>query len=162
MAELDNYKVRYIVEHRAIPEIFYREKAGLLNAILDKQGQFFSQLFDLVSQTAEDEEAMSYSEEDFNIEPRGFRCEDMNVYVIIVDMPKPQCSPLCRTLYFCYEETTETVKYYTSEKSIETPYMLCGWNDDQTHVNYGRAELDREKEFMQTARLFIDLISKAN
>lgn len=155
MPNLMKYKHRYIFEHRVLPQYVYSGRAGVLNAIIEKGGDFFIDLYTLIPY----EGKLRYRATDFSVEPRGFMHEDKKVYVAIINMPKPEISPLCRRAYVFFEEKTDTIRYYTSELSVETPFMLCGWDENQAHINLGKSELDLEKEFLMAARHFIGIIS---
>lgn len=153
----ESEKFRYTLEHKLLPNMFYEQKVRMLNAILDKGGKFFSDIY-LVYSPVDAEKA--YSENDFGIEVK--RCQyDENrrtLDFLIVTMPKPTSSTLCRRVYFCFEEKTGAVKYYTSERCADSSYAMCSWTEQSEHENYGTAPKTAEKEFQKIGNMFLKYI----
>jgi hypothetical protein len=55
---------------------------------------------------------------------------------VIVEMPPPREPTEC---YFVaiFRETDDSIGYYTLERSVFTPTVLCGWDKEGRHCNYG-------------------------
>ena len=65
--------------------------------------------------------------------------------MVRVTMPKPEESPLCTRLYFCYNPLFGKIRYFTIEKGMVCD-MLCEWSDDGAHMNYGPISGTEEDE----------------
>lgn len=156
MTEFEQF--RYTLEHESIPKWFYSSPVAFINAVTDKGGKFFSDLYVLFAPVTDG----SYSEKNFGIIPKKVKSDDLNMYIIIAEMPEPTAMTLCRRVYFCYEEKTKCVKYYTSEFTADGDYMICSWTDDRVHENYGKAPLSDPKEFRYAAEMFLKYVEKNN
>ena len=149
----DKEKFRYQLEHRMLPDMLYTQKINMLNAIIDKGGKFFSDIYLIYSPFAE----ILFTEDDFKIDAKCCQYDENRhtLYFLVVTMPKPTVTPLCERVYFCYEEKTDTVKYYTSEKSPFKENAICSWNEKGQHENFGPAPQNAEKEFQIVGNLFL-------
>ena len=152
MTELE--KFRYDFEQRLLPQLLYNEKAKLLNAILDKEGKFFSDLFIVFGPVTD----TIYNEKEFVIGAKRIQSDDKMLDYLIVNMPKPTMMPLCRRIYLCFEEKSGIVRYYTSEKSIDNKYAMCCVTKQGTRLNYGSAPDDGELEFRKIGNIFLKYI----
>ncbi|MCD7815926.1 MAG: hypothetical protein LUH12_04285 [Bacteroides sp.] len=149
------HNLRITVEQQLIPNLFYMNGASMLDSILERQGEFFTN----VCFMADSENLLAYNERDFKIEPRGFRSGDYNIYVIIADMPR-SCEPdECRRIYFFYEESTGLLRYCTSEMVSDGTYALYKLLPNGSHKRidgaFGDSADDKEKEFIAAAREFL-------
>lgn len=152
MTELEQF--RYGFEQKLLPQMFYNEKVKLLNAILDKEGKFFSDIY-IVFGPATD---AIYNENDFTITAKKIQSDDKMLYYLIVDMPKPSMMFLSRRVYLCYEEKSGIVKYYTSEKSMDGNYAMCSIAKSGVRSNYGMAPEDEELEFRKIGNIFLKYV----
>lgn len=152
MTEFEQF--RYMLEHRMFPDMLYTRKVDLLNAILDKGGKFFSDLYLIYAPTND----IVYKEEDFKISAKRCQSDDKMLYYLVVTMPEPTMPLLCKRVYFCYEEKTGIVKYYTSELAEDGTLMMCSWNKHQEHSNYGSSPMDEELEFRRIGNIFLKYI----
>lgn len=150
MTELESF--RYELEYKIIPKWYYKDPIAFINMLTDKGGKFFSDVYLLFAPPSNSD---AYTENDFEIIPKKVVSDDLNMYIIIAEMPAPTAMTLCRRMYFCYEEKTKAAKYYTSEFTLDGGFMVCSWNGEAEHENYGRAPTDDPKEFRMTAELFL-------
>ena len=66
--------------------------------------------------------------------------------LVEIRMPKPEGMPLCSRVYICHDNKFENIRYYTLEISFDTSYVLCGWEEDGAHINYGNVpDADSER-----------------
>ncbi len=151
----EKHDARLVAERQIIPNFFYMNGAGMLNSILDRQGELFTSLYSM----ADSANTLDFSAEDFKIEPRGFRSGDYSIYLIIADTPKPLEPDECRRIYFFYEETTGLLRCYASCEAADGKYCLCSCPPNGAHKKldgtFGKTEQDKEKEFIAAAREFL-------
>ncbi len=152
MTEFEQF--RYNLEHDMIPNSYYNAKSDFLNALLDKEGKFFSDIYLVYSPTTE----IIYKEDDFKISQKRVMHDNKMLYFVIVTMPEPKYPTHCRRVYFCYEVESGIVRYYTSELSFDGSYMMCSWNKHHQHTNYGVAPKGDEEEFRKIGNLFLKYI----
>lgn len=143
-------KKRYQLEQEILPKMLEQYNMGLMNAILDKEGKFFTDLLG-VAFGARDE---SYKADSFEVYLQRARSDDKFFNFLVVRQPKPTALLLSDTLYLCYEETTDQTAYFTVEQSIGTARVICGVEGGM-HMNYGAAPDDPDKEFQKAANIFI-------
>lgn len=156
---LEKNEFRYRLEQRILPNTFYKDKDKFLDSVLDKGGKFFSDLFVLFAPP----ESAVYSEKDFGVAAKKieYRNEDdkkTELYIVIADMPKPDEMQLCRRIYFCYEEESDTARYFTSELSFTGDYFICSVINGEGKGDYGIAPEDTELEFRKVGNTFLKQI----
>ena len=125
------HDVRYYFEHRLLPSMYYDDPEKLLDTLRDP-GAFDIWLW-LTEQVGMD---VTYQEENFRF--RELNRED-GIYMLIQELPKPEDTPLCSRLYFCYQAETKTAWYYTIEYDnfFGESYFLCAWTQDGNHLDFG-------------------------
>ncbi len=155
MTELE--KARKTLEQTLLPKMFAQEKANMLNSILDKEGKFFVDamavyfgLFDA-----------AYKTEHFKVYLQRAKSGEMFFDFVMVKQPEPQSLGLADTLYFCLEETTGAVKYFTAEKSVGGARKLSS-TDGESYEDHGVLPDDPDKEFQKTANIFIRSVTDDN
>ena len=147
-------QLRYMIEHRILPKLYYDNKSDMLNAILDKQGKFFSDVYTVYSPST----GIVCNEEDFKITQKRVMNDNRMLYFVIVTMPEPSIPLLCKRVYFCSEVESGIVKYYTSELDANGKLMMCSWNKHNAHTNYGESPMDEELEFRKIGNIFLKYI----
>lgn len=67
---------------------------------------------------------------------------------VIVAMPPPREPTEC---YFVaiFRDTDGSIAYYTLERSVLVPTVLCGWTSDGAHSNYGASPEPTVEAFVQ-------------
>ncbi len=146
----------YEFEQHLLPSLFKSTKVNLLNAILDKEGEFFVQTVKL----AYGEKNENFVAEKFKVSlDRARSGEDYIFDFVTVQMPAPKTPLLAEILYFCLEEKTNSVKYYLCEKSYNNKSMICSTTGD-VRENYGEAPKSYEAKFRKVANLFIKEVRK--
>lgn len=146
----DFEKARYRLEQELLPNVLTEHKMGLLNAILDKEGKFFTDFLSIALGMRDD----GYKSDDFEVYLQRAKSDDRFFNFLVVRLPKPTALQLADTLYLCCEETTEQTAYFTVERSMGNVRVICGVSGD-IHENYGAAPDDPDKEFQKAANIFI-------
>ena len=152
----------YFLEHQFLPSIIYPGPEGpaispflLGNAF----GSFcISVLNDL--KDAGEGEVPDYTEQDFTAEGLEIRNEHTGVpqcYVLRMHFPFHEgwdTNTLCPRAYLVHGLQGEDPKYYTVEyDAAAMGYMLCSWNAEGMHVNYGDVEAEENAELSKILKL---------
>ena len=152
----------YFLEHQFLPSIIYPGPEGpaispflLGNAF----GSFcISVLNDL--KDAGEGEVPDYTEQDFTAEGLEIRNEHTGVpqcYVLRMHFPFHEgwdTNTLCPRAYLVHGLQGEDPKYYTVEyDAAAMGYMLCSWDGEGTHENYGEVDGDENAELAKVLKL---------
>lgn len=126
----------YYIEHKWLPWIFYGAGKGFMKDTLNEGGQLFIDLLTAMN-TDEDAEEESeyicpYSTDEFQV--RYFLYPDVHTTLVQLQMPKPQDTLFCRHIYLAMNTETKDRFLYTVELSQSGGYLLCGWEDDGSHM----------------------------
>lgn len=157
MLSREAYNIRKKVEQEILPNFLYSQKSALFASILDKQGKFFSDIYNCMffDPTGESE----YKEDDFSVEIKSFAHQDTCFYVLIIGMPEAANVSICRRVYLCYDRESETVMYFTSELT-DSGFKLCGVNEDGEHLSYGRGSDEVMRELADVVRAVLAVLDK--
>lgn len=151
MTELE--KGRRTLEQKLLPKMFYEEKANMLNSILDKEGKFFVDAMVVYLGVFD----KAYSADRFKVYLQRAKSGDKFFDFVVVKLPEPEVLGLADALYFCMEETTGQVKYFSAEKSLGGARLLCS-TDGEEREEHGELPDDADKEFQKAANIFIRLV----
>ena len=135
---------RYFFEQRTIPTRLFSGDGKVFIATLPKLGgkYLYSLLVIKENLRVGGGYKCPYGPEDFGIKTRKMRTTDNKQLfgILIIDMPNPKSVPLCSKLIICHDQNYEQICYYTIEKALGSDhFMLCGVDEDLTHLNYGDA-----------------------
>lgn len=150
----ENESFRYNLEQKMLPRMLYEKKVDVLNAILDKNTKFFSDIYLVYSPSAE----IVYREDDFKLAAKRCKSDKKMLYYIVVTMPEPTVPTLCKRVYFCYEEKTEIVRYYTSELTEDGLLNMCSVNKYGDHKVCDVSPMDEELEFRRIGNMFLKYV----
>ena len=150
----ENESFRYSLEQKMLPHMLYEQKVDVLNAILDKNTKFFSDIYLVYSPSAE----ILYREEDFKLAAKRCKSDQKMLYYIVVTMPEPTIPTLCKRIYFCYEEKTDIVRYYTSELAEDGTLNMCSINKHGDRKVYDVSPMDEELEFRRIGNMFLKYV----
>lgn len=145
----------YYLEHRFIPESLYSENGErLISSLLKGRGAFLIDVLNFLGR--ESDYQCPYKENDFQIKPILIGKDgDPNQFAIIeIDMPEPDVSPLCYRVYICHDYNFSNLLYLTYEKGLNGDDMLCGWDSDGSHINYGPVGDDEEELFYRIVNIY--------
>lgn len=151
------YEIRKKVEQEILPDFLHSQKSALFASILDKQGKFFSDIYNCMffDPTGQSE----YKSNEFTVEIKSFAHQDTCFYILIVGMPKAEEVSLCRRVYFCYDRESEITMYFTSEKA-ESGFKLCGINCDGERLSYGNGSDEVMRELADVVRAVLTVLDK--
>ncbi|MBR5095001.1 MAG: hypothetical protein IK095_07905 [Oscillospiraceae bacterium] len=151
----------YAVEHQFLPQALFDEDADkMIVSILRGKGGFFPFLLELMGR--EQGYVCPYAPEEFKVEPQIFRSEPGGPGVAMVEItfPEPVSPPLCRRAFICHDEDMGQVRYFTVEKSLFGPDMLCSWDAERTHHNYGSAPETEREQIARVLELYLDELDR--
>ncbi len=146
------YEVRYFMEHKALPQALYTNRASLLLNLL--RGDKVMSDFYAKAESANPDYNCSYDASQFSVSHREYINEDNAVFIVRIGMPEPESSPLCRAVYICFSGDNYKDMYFTSELAPDGQFFLCGWSANDVHLNFGSTS---EDEFARVAELFWEM-----
>lgn len=145
------YRLRYLFEHRLLPGWIYGSTGDFLGKLL-QDGDYLYKRFDLLCRQYKVENP--YSAGQFIVENS---VEDEEITVLKMTFPVPEKMPLCYRVYLFSDRTLENVSYYCIEKTGiegENDAVLCEWNRDGAHINYGKLNVEKEEDFDRCFSLY--------
>ena len=145
------HQARYMLEHRLIPEMLYKEGIGFMGAITD-EGNILNKI--LIEYLERDGIDNPYGEQAIEVKP--FSIKDILIAKIL--FPEPEEEPLCYESYAFYDTSRDKAAYYCLEKgsSIDDKPFLCGWSSRGIHINYDNCSFDRGELMANMLRLFLE------
>lgn len=150
---MDNHGVRYVFEHRLLPQWFYKDKQEFIAALLHDKSILYRIIDDIFTK---EDMLNPYQPEQFDIEA-GRIAEDLIMVKII--FPTPEDEPLCYCSYMLFDKDFKKAIYYCIERgqddSLEYPFV-CSWSEDMTHSNYGQCSMEDLGDFKRCLHLFLD------
>lgn len=155
MAEkMERHGVRYVFEHRLLPNWFYEDKDKLVGAILHDK----SILFRIISDVFKEENVENpYKEEDFDAHP--FKVTE-EVRGLCVEMPEPEEEPLCYRVYMIFNTDFDKLWFFTIEKGNEAgenyPFV-CAWDAEGSHLNLGHCSFDKNNALIRCLDIFMEI-----
>ncbi len=144
-------KFRQKLEQELLPDMFYQSKTDMLNAMLDKEGKFFSDLYLIYAPVSD----IVYKEEDFKITPKRVMSDNKMMYFVVAEMPDPTTEGHCKKIYFCYDTESEKARYYTTEYSKSGIYQVCSLNKNMKRTVHDIAPQNEEQELQKIGNLFL-------
>lgn len=155
MTELE--KGRRTLEQKLLPKMFYEERANMLNAMLDKEGKFFTDVMAVYLGIFDEE----YKANDIKVYLQRAKSEDKFFDFVMVKQPEFGCAGIADTLYFCLEETTGEVCFFAAEKGLGADRNLIE-TDGNDRTDHGKLPEDADIEFQKAANIFIRRVHGAN
>ena len=158
-------QIRYETEHRMLPYFFYSENAAsFLDNLLAYRGEYLAWLVERNLSGREGYEPY-FTEEEIDVAVQECAVSegaDVAFTVVRVKMPEPAGCPECGYVFLCYDPGFGNRMYFTLEQSIMTPWMLCGWDAENNHLNYGAAD-DEPGSLMNTVvGLYVNAMMSAD
>ena len=152
------YQVRYSLEHRLLPQLYFDRPQDLEFLLLG--GQFTedgeNRLYTLINKLFEEVgEDNPYLPRQFKAE--GFRFND-ELCAIKVTYPTPEFEPLCYNAYLFFKENFKDLAFFCLEKGGkgEDPY-LCAWFADGERRNFGQVKFNEERILAQCYHVYQEL-----
>lgn len=134
--ELIDDTARYALEHLRLPElIFDKNGANILKTILIEKGEFFIFLYNTMHKE-ESDYVCRYSTDDFKVQPIRLVEQNNEKLVVRIQMPKPERTTLCNSIYVVIDENFNGQRYITTELSHGGGLVICEWKYLR-HCTYG-------------------------
>lgn len=150
--------VRYLVEHVALRNALFSAGPRLILELMGVPGPAMVSLYNTLGKN-EPEYECPYAEDSFTEVHAVFDKDNDSVLVIRIGMPAPEEALNCRAVYLCYGRLGGSNFYATSELTSDNTFFLCGWGEDNVHINFGDAPTDLKTEMEQVAELFWEINS---
>ncbi len=149
---MDRHTIRYMFEHRLLPEWFFEDKEQIVLPLLKDKGI----LFEVIDEIFRKEKVENpYSPEQFEVEPSKLTEE---VFVVKIIYPEPEEEPLCYRSYLFFDLAFEKTAFFCIEKggslSDALPFV-CAWTKDGAHKNYGNCTFDEHESFLKCASIYM-------
>ena len=157
-------KVRYGLDFDFIPELLFEDPAEFINAMELGKEDFLCHIFN--------EYHKGVNEKFFKENPVVFKPEDFKLtkymlakskFMYYVELPKAEGLMVWAEAYgivFDLKIAVESeIKFFTVEKTLNGPYMLCGVAPDKTHLNYGQV-LESAKNIDDNADRMLKIMFK--
>lgn len=150
------YSLRYGVEHLLLPKLMYGAANPFLCDLIERGGDPIVELYAEAAATAN--APCPYEATDFTIAPKLYGIDDDVIMVLRIGMPEPEESPDCKSIFMCHSQKTGQMLYFTCERSVKLPYMLCAWTEDKLHLNF--YDVEDTDNFEVVAAIYNSLILK--
>ena len=148
-------KLRYQFEHVMLPTWFYLDKDKFTQALIDKTAIIDEIFF-----------RMCNNENIFDIWIKGYKSiytQDGDLNAIIVTCPNCISTPQCNKIFMLWNN--EKRFYFALEfddimgklTGVEPYFILCGWDENKKHCNFGEFNEDNEKLIERIKELFKDV-----
>ena len=145
---MKNHEIRYIFEHRLLPNWYFQDKDGFIFAMLDKEDNLFNIAKSIYNQ---EKFPMPYNQNQYNV--KAYKVIE-DIHMVILTMPTPEEIPECYKMYLIFDDKFQRMNYFTVEKSLDNKTFLCGWDKNGNHHNYGELNTTDEDElFMCVVKL---------
>ena len=149
---MDRHDIRYMLEHRLLPQWFFEDKDKFVSLLLKNKGI----LFDVIDEIFQKETVDNpYSADQFGVEAAKLADE---VFMIKIIFPEPEEEPLCYSSYLFFNLTFDKFAYFCIEKgnSAGDDYpFVCSWTKNGTHCNHGNCTFEEDNDFWRCADIYM-------
>lgn len=151
MEKTATYKVLYSLEHRLLPQWFYKDQRAFVDAIVSDPTMIYRIVSDLLKQENEEN---PYTEDAFS--SMRYKLTD-DVLALKVSFPKPEMEPLCYCAYLIFDKSCNKLMYFTIEKTSEPDVdaVVCSWNKDSQHMNFGSCSFEEYGDLRKCADIYL-------
>ncbi|MDO4532982.1 MAG: hypothetical protein Q4C36_04595, partial [Coriobacteriia bacterium] len=118
-------RLRYQVEHVFFRDFFFKNGAGLIDALLEPHGMGNVYCTALKEMRAHPK----YYDDEFGLE--SIKTDEGN-YMVSCRLPKPEHIGLCYRMHFIFNADFSHLAYYTIERAAEGA-ELCMWDSEGKH-----------------------------
>lgn len=144
--------IRYMHEHRLLPNYFFTRKKQFIDVIIKNNNAIFNIIDKLFT---EKNIKNIYKKEDYKVEIG--KVTDL-VTLIKISFPTPEVEPLCYCSYIFYDNNYEKIGYFTIEKGDKAsnylPYV-ASWNSEGKHENYGNCSFDKNEDLLKCVDIYM-------
>ncbi len=143
--KMNLHQIRYLIEHRLLPNFFYTEKEAFIGMLLnDKES-----LYKMADSVFRQEKVKNpYSSEQFVVESGKI---DEETFMVKLTYPEPEEEPLCYCSYLFFDSSFQYPFFFTLEKGYNQPsdqVMVCAWTPN-SHLNYGQCSRKDNAAFLR-------------
>ena len=150
---MDRHGIRYMYEHRLLPNWFFEDKEQFVGMILQDKAV----LYRIIEKIFDKENLPNpYKEDEFDIDVTKI-VDDVLMLKII--FPEPEEEPLCYCAYMFFDSQFEKTSYFCIEKGNEAGNMcpfVCSWTTDSCHHNYGGCTFENYGDFLRCAEIHME------
>ena len=146
-------KIRYHFEHKLLPSLYFQEDNKIILALIQDDGHLLYDIQARVFQTCESE--MPYHASQYHCHPYSI---DEHLKMLALTMPEPETTTLCASIFLVFDDAVTKKCYFTVERSIKGVNLLCGWDEEQRHVNYGECPDDVLQLVEKLSRIWIETL----
>lgn len=147
---MNRHDVRYVFEHRVLPQGFFEEKSRFVGFILSDKHILFRIIDDFFQKEKIDN---PYEDDNFKIVASRIT-EDVTMLNFI--FPEPEEEPLCYSSYLFFDKEFEKLSYFCIEKgnpeSVNYPFV-CSWTSDGSHLNHGNCTFEEHNDLLRCVEL---------
>lgn len=151
-------KYLYTLEHRALPAVLFAQTQDTIGTILQSQGACFTAWMQSIQADMGEENPVPYQETEFTIQPFAVSSKqggEPDIGIIQVNLPQAEGCTLCPRIYICHDTELLRPKYYTIENDATGFHVMCGWDKDNNHFNYGPAGDSEKDEFYKILGMYM-------
>ena len=149
---MDRHGVRYLFEHRLLPQFFFTETENFIGTLLSEKDVLYRIIDSLFRK--EDLEN-PYTAGQFSAEAAKITEQ---ILMIKITFPKPEEAPLCYRTYLFFDTDFGKLGYYSVEKNsgiIDDEPFVCSWSRDGQHRNYGNCSLEDDEDFRRCLEIHL-------
>ena len=150
-------EARYILEHNLFPQWFFSDRLNFAGAVVQKENNV---PYDVMKNICKNEGVeCKYKPEQYKVE---FFKLDNNSFLIKLSFPEPENTPLCYRAYMLFNEEFTQASYFTAERSFDEKVVLCAWDKDKSHINYGLFNGNEKQEMLKVIELYLSQFPPKN
>lgn len=151
MEQTAAFKVLYTLEHRLLPQWFYKDKRVFVDAVVADPTMIYRIVSDMLSKEGEEN---PYAEDAFS--SMRYKLTD-DVLALKISFPKPEMEPLCFCSYLVFDKECERLVYFTIEKTAEpdAEAMVCSWNKENQHISLGACSFKEYGDLRKCADIYL-------
>jgi len=152
---MDSHQIRYLFEHRILPQWFFEGKSRFAGMLLNDKTVLFRIIDDIFQKEETDN---PYIVEQFGIETSKVTDD---VVMIKIILPEPEEEPLCYCCYLFFDQDFEKPGFFCIErgnnigsKTGGTIPFVCSWTADGSHHNHGNCSLENNQDLIRCTQLY--------
>lgn len=136
------FKLRYEFEHMLIPNWFYTQTEDFAEELKKSEDSVDKLFYKLCYDKNIKDEWIGQYQCSFAFD------KENNINALVIVCPKVEVSTNCKYIFILYNDTNKLVLTYEYEDMISLfeanggNYMICAWDENKMHRNYGRFKGD--------------------
>ena len=140
----------YFFEHKLLPHMIFGEPVQASILIPNDSTVLYKICEDVYKQHGEE---IPHSAEEFSAKGKKI---DEKTFSLKMTFPYPQSVSLCYHSYMLFNDDFTKIAYFCLEKTAQENDipMLCGWDKEGTHFNYGKCSLEDGDDLARCIEIF--------